>query len=118
MSNDLLGDVKDATTSYIDLERRGSTSNAKEEPGEQDAIEKPRESVDDSSGKITRTKKVDEEEKAVDVVLSDMSEPWEQASGPWKRSFSDPYLRMMNTSGMPFRDHVGSMVSISARRCC
>ena len=59
-----------------------------------------------------QAKKADMEGRAVDVVLSDMSEPWEQASGPWKRSFSDPYLRMMNTSGMPFRDHAGSMVSI------
>lgn len=48
--------------------------------------------------------------KMVDVVLSDMSEPWEQTDGFWKRSLSDPYYRMMNTSGMNFRDHAGSMV--------
>lgn len=48
-------------------------------------------------------------EKTVDVVLSDMSEPWYQTSGFWKRSLSNPY-RMMNTSGNNFRDHVGSMV--------
>ena len=47
----------------------------------------------------------------VDVVLSDMSAPWEQTDGFWKRSLSDPYYRMMNTSGMNFRDHAGSMVS-------
>ena len=47
----------------------------------------------------------------VDVVLSDMSEPWEQTEGFWKRSLSDPYYRMMNVSGMSFRDHAGSMVS-------
>jgi 21S rRNA (uridine2791-2'-O)-methyltransferase len=41
----------------------------------------------------------------VDVVLSDMSAPWEQTTGFWKRSLSDPYYRMMNTSGMSFRDH-------------
>lgn len=50
--------------------------------------------------------------RVVDVVLSDMSEPWEQTSGFGKRSISDPYIRMMNTSGTPFRDHAGSMVSI------
>lgn len=50
------------------------------------------------------------EEKLVDVVLSDMSEPWAQTDGFWKRSLSDPYFRMMNTSGNPFRDHAGSMV--------
>ena len=47
----------------------------------------------------------------VDVVLSDMSEPWEQTEGFWKRSLSDPYYRMMNTSGVSFRDHAGSMVN-------
>ncbi|MCJ1263231.1 2' O-ribose methyltransferase [Lobaria immixta] len=48
-------------------------------------------------------------DKMVDVVLSDMSAPWEQTDGFWKRSLSDPYYRMMNTSGMKFRDHAGSM---------
>lgn len=50
------------------------------------------------------------EGRTVDVVLSDMSEPWAQTDGFWKRSLSDPYYRMMNTSGMSFRDHAGSMV--------
>ena len=49
-------------------------------------------------------------ERTVDVVLSDMSEPWLQTSGFWKRSLSNPYNRMMNTSGNNFRDHAGSMV--------
>ena len=52
-------------------------------------------------------------ECSVDVVLSDMSAPWEQTTGFWKRSLSDPYFRMMNTSGMSFRDHAGSMVNLS-----
>ena len=52
----------------------------------------------------------DESGKTIDIVLSDMSAPWEQTSGFWKRSLSNPYIRMMNTSGIPFRDHTGSMV--------
>ncbi|OJD37044.1 21s rrna (uridine-2-o)-methyltransferase mrm2 [Diplodia corticola] len=47
--------------------------------------------------------------RVVDVVLSDMSAPWAQTSGFHKRSITEPYLRMMNTSGTPFRDHAGSM---------
>jgi 21S rRNA (uridine2791-2'-O)-methyltransferase len=47
--------------------------------------------------------------KTVDVVLSDMSAPWEQTTGFWKKTLSNPY-RMMNTSGIPFKDHAGSMV--------
>ncbi|MCJ1285668.1 2' O-ribose methyltransferase [Xylographa opegraphella] len=47
--------------------------------------------------------------RMVDIVLSDMSEPWEQTTGFWIKSLSNPYHRMMNTSGMNFRDHAGSM---------
>lgn len=54
--------------------------------------------------------------RAVDVVLSDMSEPWDQIVGFHKRSLSDPYFRMMNTSGNAFRDHAGSMVRSSECR--
>ncbi|GAQ46157.1 23S ribosomal RNA methyltransferase [Aspergillus tubingensis] len=46
---------------------------------------------------------------SVDVVLSDMSAPWFQTTGFGKRSLSDPYNRMMNTSGISFKDHAGSM---------
>ncbi|GAB7352281.1 hypothetical protein MBLNU459_g2741t1 [Dothideomycetes sp. NU459] len=49
------------------------------------------------------------EGRVVDVVLSDMSAPWDQTSAMWVRSVSNPYYRMMNTSGMAFRDHAGSM---------
>ena len=52
----------------------------------------------------------------VDVVLSDMSAPWFQTTGFGKRSLSDPYNRMMNTSGIGFKDHAGSMVSCQAHR--
>jgi 21S rRNA (uridine2791-2'-O)-methyltransferase len=49
--------------------------------------------------------------RAVDVVLSDMCEPWPQSGeGLFKRSLTNPYHRMMNTSGIAFRDHAGSMV--------
>ncbi|RAL07552.1 RlmE family RNA methyltransferase [Aspergillus homomorphus CBS 101889] len=48
-------------------------------------------------------------ERTVDVVLSDMSAPWHQTTGFGKRSLSDPYDRMMNTSGISFKDHAGSM---------
>lgn len=44
-------------------------------------------------------------------MLSDMSAPWDQTTGFSMNSLSNPYRRLMNTSGMPFRDHAGSMVS-------
>lgn len=45
------------------------------------------------------------------IVLSDMSEPWPQTSGFGVNALSNPYHRLMNTSGISFRDHAGSMVS-------
>lgn len=48
--------------------------------------------------------------RTVDVVLSDMCEPFPFLP-TWKRTLSVPYHRMMNTSGMSFRDHAGSIVS-------
>ncbi|KAI0179248.1 23S ribosomal RNA methyltransferase [Hypoxylon sp. FL1284] len=68
--------------SYIDAERAESVE--------------PEESVD-SDGRL------------VDVVLSDMSAPWMQTTGFSSNTLSNPYYRMMNTSGMSFRDHAGSM---------
>lgn len=38
-----------------------------------------------------------------------MSEPWPQTSGFSSRTLSNPH-RLMNTSGINFKDHAGSMV--------
>ena len=43
-----------------------------------------------------------------------MSAPWEQTSGFGANTLSNPYHRLMNTSGVAFRDHTGSMVSIDS----
>ena len=51
-------------------------------------------------------------DKVIDVVLSDMSAPWDLLEGMHSRSLSNPYRRMMNTSGNRFRDHAGSMVRV------
>lgn len=84
------GDVlidAEMTRGYVDRERQDSAVDRDDE-------------VSDRGG-----------ERTVDVVLSDMCEPWEQTAGFFNRTLSDPYLRMMNTSGNRFRDHAGSMVS-------
>ncbi len=67
----------------------------------------------DLLGELDDVEAMGSAEKTVDVVLSDMCEPWEQTTGFFNRTLSDPYLRMMNTSGNNFRDHAGSMVSMS-----
>ncbi|KAK9475887.1 FtsJ-domain-containing protein [Lipomyces japonicus] len=45
----------------------------------------------------------------VDVVLSDMSDPWYPNLLFWSRTLSEPYYRMANTSGNAYRDHAMSM---------
>ncbi|MCJ1434814.1 2' O-ribose methyltransferase [Xylographa pallens] len=62
-----------------------------------------------SKSASTKKKSDNGDGRMVDIVLSDMSEPWEQTTGFWIKSLSNPYHRMMNTSGMSFRDHAGSM---------
>lgn len=49
--------------------------------------------------------------RVVDVVLSDMSAPWPLTTSSWVKSVSNPYFRMLNTTGVAFKDHAGSMVS-------
>lgn len=67
-------------------------------------------SEDKNKARISNKERERLEGKTVDVVLSDMSAPWDQTSGFWKKSLSNPYFRMQNTSGTSFRDHAGSMV--------
>ncbi|OHW99749.1 ribosomal RNA large subunit methyltransferase j [Colletotrichum incanum] len=81
----------DDKPSYIDMERAAAEAAATEaSPSAADGAEAKK-------GRL------------VDIVLSDMSAPWDQTSGFGVNSLSNPYHRMMNTSGMAFRDHAGSM---------
>ncbi|KAH0427408.1 cell division cycle protein [Colletotrichum camelliae] len=75
--------------SYIDMERAASETPA-------------------STEFVAETTKL-KDGRLVDIVLSDMSAPWDQTTGFGVNSLSNPYHRMMNTSGMAFRDHAGSM---------
>lgn len=89
--------------SYIDMERQ---TNVDEHVSASDENEQGGE-----DGRMSQKVKDSMAGRVVDVVLSDMSEPWPQTTGAWVRSVSDPYNRMMNTSGIAFKDHAGSMVS-------
>ncbi|RGP78771.1 ribosomal rna large subunit methyltransferase j [Fusarium longipes] len=71
--------------SYVDMERHAAQDEA--QPLESEAVKR----------------------RIVDVVLSDMSAPWEQTTGFNVNTLSNPFLRLMNTSGNAFRDHAGSM---------
>lgn len=89
---------------YIDIERQAHLDGVEAAPT--DTKEQAAE------GKLTRKERDVQQGRVVDVVLSDMSEPWDQVAGFHKKSLSDPYFRMMNTSGNAFRDHAGSMVRL------
>ena len=90
---------------YLEQERKSDMLLPDVEHTEQKKSRKSRKKTEETEGRM------------VDVVLSDMSEPWEQTTGFWKKSLSDPYHRMMNTSGMNFRDHAGSMVGSACWTC-
>lgn len=47
----------------------------------------------------------------VDVILSDMYEPFPQVTGFWNNTTNNAYYRMANTSGLRIKDHVNSVVS-------
>lgn len=91
-------DLEENSRGYFEFEKRADLQSAVE--GD----------VQARAGRYMKMEKHSTEGLMVDIVLSDMSAPWEQTAGFWKRSLSDPYYRMMNTSGMSFRDHAGSMV--------
>lgn len=102
----------------------GSESDQKGELTEEEFEERQRGYIDREKSASIPTEPIEDtlENEAkkwtVDVVLSDMSEPWDQTTGFWKRSLSNPYHRMMNTSGVNFRDHAGSIVSINFPKWC
>ncbi|XP_014555904.1 hypothetical protein COCVIDRAFT_27322 [Bipolaris victoriae FI3] len=92
---------------YIEIERQAHLDGADPE-----AIGRPLEDSDGDnpiSTNLSLQERDTQRGRTVDVVLSDMSEPWDQTTGFYKKSLSDPYIRMMNTSGNAFRDHTGSM---------
>ncbi|EXJ90884.1 23S rRNA (-2'-O)-methyltransferase [Capronia coronata CBS 617.96] len=93
------GLLLDSDAGYIERERRDT---ANEESGESTAQHTPEKETE-------REPETDHLDRSVDVVLSDMSEPWDPLDGLYKRSISNPYYRLMNTSGNSFRDHAGSM---------
>lgn len=104
--------VDELERGYIDIERQAHMEGFEVTPPEQ-----PTEELDSVPyAKLPLKERDMREGRVVDVVLSDMSEPWDQVAGFYKKSLSDPYFRLMNTSGNPFRDHAGSMVSNPFRR--
>ena len=104
-------DLEEMERGYIDIERQAHLDGV-----ETETIGQPIQDTELSGvpeAKLSLKERDTRQGRAVDVVLSDMSEPWDQTAGFYKRSLSDPYFRMMNTSGNAFRDHAGSMVSSS-----
>lgn len=92
---------------YVDIERQAHLEGV-----EVDSAAHTSQGGNEGANSKLSTKERDKQQgRVVDVVLSDMSEPWDQTTGFYKKSLSDPYFRLMNTSGIAFKDHAGSMVS-------
>ena len=98
--------VDEMERGYIDIERQTHM-----EGFETEQLDQSLKSDGTPDAKLSLKERDIREGRVVDVVLSDMSEPWDQVAGFYKKSLSDPYFRLMNTSGIPFKDHAGSMVS-------
>ncbi|KAF2659511.1 FtsJ-domain-containing protein [Lophiostoma macrostomum CBS 122681] len=100
-------DLEELERGYIDIERHahleGVETATTGDPNAERSLDDPVDS------KLPLKERDERQGRVVDVVLSDMSEPWDQTTGFHKRSLSDPYVRMMNTSGIAFKDHAGSM---------
>lgn len=95
--------------SYIDIERHASSGPEISQLGNTDPTSLYL--VDVRSWGLSNLKSQANLDDHAQIVLSDMSEPWEQTSGFSTNTLSNPYRRLMNTSGTAFRDHAGSMVS-------
>ncbi|KAK6520606.1 2' O-ribose methyltransferase [Arthrobotrys conoides] len=96
-----------ASSGYIAQERRDSLHDEEEEAQAAAAAANPSKVKDRS--KMTQEEK---EMNTVDVVLSDMWEPWPLTSGFHMNTVLTPWMfskRLMNTSGVAVRDHAGSM---------
>jgi len=101
-------EVRRGVREYVSDEGRGRVKVRgvmDQEEGEKENWKEEEEGV-----RLSRKEKDSRGGRVVDVVLSDMSAPWDLVSASWIKSVSNPWSRMMNTSGMPFRDHAGSMV--------
>ncbi|KAL1632104.1 2' O-ribose methyltransferase [Neofusicoccum ribis] len=104
-------ELEEQERGYIDRERMAPLIARPDEDGEEGAGVAAAAPAEEGPGLKGLNRRAQDEAlgRVVDVVLSDMSAPWDQTSGFHKRSITEPYLRMMNTSGMAFRDHAGSM---------
>jgi 21S rRNA (uridine2791-2'-O)-methyltransferase len=107
-------ELEDVERGYIDIERSANLEGVDAEAIGHVASEE----LQPPSKQLPLKERDRQLGRVVDVVLSDMSEPWDQTTGFYKRSLSDPYSRMMNTSGITFKDHVGSMVSFHSILFC
>ncbi|KAK9472603.1 O-ribose methyltransferase [Dipodascopsis tothii] len=83
-----------AAPAYLELEREQAAADAAADAGDAGA---------DGTGAGP------DADKVVDLVLSDMSDPWPLVEYPWIRTLSQPHYRMANTSGIGVRDHAMSM---------
>ncbi|KAI1331823.1 23S ribosomal RNA methyltransferase [Xylariaceae sp. FL0255] len=103
--------VKDYLAEFVQRRKATAKQEVKTEEGEDLAILEKPSYIDSERAESVESdhEVVADDGKLVDIVLSDMSAPWLQTSGFSSNTLSNPFRRMMNTSGMSFRDHAGSM---------
>ncbi|KAL2264975.1 hypothetical protein VTJ83DRAFT_7485 [Remersonia thermophila] len=110
------GYVVEDRPSYIDLERWAAAESVEAAPeadenaaASSSAVAAAAAEKGEEKGRSGQQHQHEHNLRLVDVVLSDMSAPWPQTHGFSVNTLSNPYIRMMNTSGITFKDHAGSM---------
>ncbi|KAI2469472.1 23S ribosomal RNA methyltransferase [Annulohypoxylon bovei var. microspora] len=100
--------VKDYLAEFA--QRESLSIPTAESEGEEESVITERQSyIDAERAESVESEHPENDGRLVDIVLSDMSAPWMQTTGFSRNTLSNPYSRMMNTSGTSFRDHAGSM---------
>ncbi|KAK4498402.1 hypothetical protein PRZ48_011060 [Zasmidium cellare] len=104
--NFLSAEIREGVRAFLGEEGRGRVRSEGEGVVELERAAAKEEEELDVGGRDHEDKKAG---RTVNVVLSDMSEPWPLGTSTWVKSVSNPYRRMLNTSGIAARDHGGSM---------
>ncbi|KAI5776825.1 ribosomal RNA large subunit methyltransferase J [Geopyxis carbonaria] len=110
------GSEAEAAAAEAEAEAEAEATEGEEEEGE--GVKEGREAEEvggeegggegKEGGKGEGEREAGDAKRSVDVVLSDMCEPWPLLV-KYPNSLSAPWRRMMNTSGIAFRDHAGSI---------
>lgn len=96
----IMKNIKQRSTATMTPSDRAASGGEIE--GEESSSESEQASESDTNNSTNK-------QQIVDVVLSDMYEPFPQSTGFWNNTTNSAYYRMANTTGLKVKDHLMSM---------